>query len=60
MSTALALALVVGLVFFVGDALYVVLILGAYALVASTVGFVLGGRAGWSDGFGVETIQRRS
>ena len=45
MSTALALALVVGLVFFVGDALYVVLILGAYALVAGTVGFVLGAGA---------------
>ena len=44
-SSALALAPVVGLVFFVGDALYVVLILGVYALIAGTVGFVLGAGA---------------
>jgi hypothetical protein len=44
-SVALAVSPVVGLAFFVGDALYVVVLLGGYALVAGVVAFVVGAGA---------------
>lgn len=44
-SIALAVAPVVGLALFVGDALYVTILLGAYALVAGVVGFAVGAGA---------------